>query len=359
MYHICFTNPDAWAVTKQTGVYGNVDTGNDSRRVFFGKLGDLVAIAPEDKVFFYIKQTQSLAGLFEVVGEPYFCQDNLFNNPTERYSMRFNFNEIKRFDKNIPASELAKLIEKRQLFSLTTFERDQNAGFRGIRQITDEEGEILEETFLRFNPKTDFTRVTAYTHPIVPNSLELREIVEQCLAGTIFNIPTEIIFTTIPVTEIRRNTFAARYENILQGYIYYCLRRNFNNVVEDLELSNFTESLMEVPMLKAQQFRSDILCLFREPQKKPHFYSIIETKRDRRISIADLSQLIGYMKTFASSNEIPFNSIEGVYISFGFEDETVTYLRNRRDVEKENPVRLIRYSVTNAGIVSFEQIDLD
>ena len=111
-------------------------------------------------------------------------------------------------------------------------------------------------------------------------------------------------------------------------------------------------------MLKAQQFRSDILCLYRVNQKKPHFYSIIEIKRDRTISINDLAQLIGYMKTFSASKEIPFNCIEGIYISTSFEPGAVQYLHNRKSVEKENPVRLIEYAVSEEGEVTFNNIEI-
>jgi hypothetical protein len=71
---------------------------------------------------------------------------------------------------------------------------------------------------------------------------------------------------------------------------------------------------MEVPLLRAQQFRSDILCLYRASEKKPHFYSIIEIKGNRAISIQDLSQLIGYMKTFAASKGIPFNATKVTFV---------------------------------------------
>lgn len=170
--------------------------------------------------------------------------------------------------------------------------------------------------------------------------------------------PVGIIINSVPVVRVRKNFYVAHFENSLQGYIYYSLRRGVNNVIGDIDINNFSECLMEVPMLKAQQFRSDILCLYRDGMNKPHFYSIIETKKNRIISIQDLSQLIGYMKTFSSSKGIPFNCIEGVYISTAFDEEAVKYLRNRKYVEKENPIRLIEYSVNKSGEVLFKTINL-
>lgn len=358
MYHVCFSNPNAWHISYEHGVYGNVQTGNSNLKVFWGKIIDLVALNPGDKVFFYVKDEMRLHGLFEVLSEPYFCEDDLFENENEKYPFRFNFNQIKYFPNPIPVSELAKLIENGYLYSITTFERDQNATFRGIRQLTNDEGKILEETFLKYNPKVNLADVQEYNHPEIDVRLEAEIIISAVNDGEVYLYPVGILFSSIPVERVRRNFYVARYENSLQGYIYYSLRRSLNNVIEDIDVGNFSECLMEVPMLKAQQFRSDILCLYREGIHKPHFYSIIETKKARTISIQDLSQLIGYMKTFSSSKGIPFNCIEGVYISTAFEDEAVIYLRNRKNVEKENPVRLIQYFVEETGEVSFNPIEI-
>jgi len=348
----------AWDISYEKGVYGNVETGNETQRVFWGKMVDLIALKPGDKIFFYVKESMVMQGLFRVVSEPFYCEDDLFENPNEKYPFRFNFVEAKHFDNPIPVSELAKLIEGSLLSSITTFERDQNASFRGIRQLTNDEGKQIEEIFLRFNPKADFNAVKEYEHGEIEDEQEARDIINAVGEDEPYNEPVVIKFSKIPVNRVRRNFYVSQYENALQGYIYYCLRRELDDVIDSIEVKNFTECLMEVPMLKAQQFRSDILCLYRQNEKQPHFYSIIEIKRDKTISIDNLSQLIGYMKTFSSSKGIPFNCIEGIYISTSFESTAVEYLRNRKSVEKENPVRLIEYSVTEVGEVSFNIIQI-
>lgn len=357
MYHVCFSNPHAWRISYENGVYGNVQRGNDNLNTFWGKIIDLLALKPGDRIFFYVIEEMSLYGVFEVLGEPYYCEDNLFKNKHEKYPFRFNFNEIKNLPTPIPASELANLIENGLLYSIPTFERDRNASFRGIKQLTNDEGMILEETFLKFNPKANLLRVKNYNH--TKNKIETaeaNEIISAVHTGKKYINPVTITLNLIPVKKIRKNFFNARYEKALQGYIFYSIRRGLNNVIEDIDASNFSECLMEVPMLKAQQFRSDILCLYRNENTKPHFYSIIETKKDKEISISDLSQLIGYMKNFSFSKGIPFNCVEGVYISMGFKQEAIEYLHNRKKVEKENPIRLIRYSVDINGKVSFDKI---
>lgn len=304
------------------------------------------------------KESMSMRGMFQVSSEPYYCEDNLFQNPLERYPFRFNFVEIKHFANPVPVSELAKLIERGLLFSITTFERDRSASFRGIRQLTNDEGLQIEEVFLRFNPKVDNNNTKQYFHHEIEDFQEARDIINAVGEDETYLDAVGIIFSKIPVNRVRRNFYVAQYENSLQGYIYYCLRRELDSVIENIEVQNFTECLMEVPMLIAQQFRSDILCLYRASERKPHFYSIIETKKDRTISIQDLSQLIGYMKTFSSSKGIPFNCIEGLYISTSFEEVAVEYLRNRKSVEKENPIRLIQYSVSENGEVTFNRIEI-
>jgi len=358
MYHICFSNPSAWKISYKNGIYGNVEKGNENLKVFWGKTIDLLALVPGDRIFFYVKTNMCLHGVFEVESEPYYCQDDLFDEDVEKYPFRFNFREVRHFTKAIPVSELAKLIENGSLYSINTFERDVNAQFRGIRQITNEEGKIIEDTFLMLNPKVNQNDLTQYEHRLISKSLEANTIINNVAEGIEYQKPVNILMSLLPVKKIRKDYYVALYENSLQGYIFYCIRRGLNNVIDDLEVNNFNECLMEVPMLKAQQFRSDILCLYRENNLKPHFYSIIETKKERKISIVDLSQLIGYMKTFSASKIIPFNSIEGVYISTGFEEEAITYLRNRKSVEKENPVRLIEYHVEDTGKVTFNQIEI-
>ncbi len=356
-YHICFSNPAAWEESYDSGVYGNVGTGNDNLKVFWGKLVDLLALKKNDYVYFYIKQESYLSGLYRVKDRPYYCDNDLFNDPNEFYPFRFNFEEVLHFENKVPINELARLIETDRLSSISTFERDRNAGFRGIRQITNEEGETIKSLFYKYNPKGDTNRVKIFNHPQINQELEASAIVESISNGRRIRTPKYIKFNNIPVIRFG-GRYIVSYENILQGYIYYCIRHNKNGVIDDLKLNNFTQALMEVRILKAQQFRADLLVLYQIDKNRPHFFSLIETKKKTEITISHLSQLIGYMKTYASAKDVSFNSLEGIYISIDFEDETIEYLQNRKNVENENPIRLIRYSVNERGKVSFEEIQI-
>lgn len=354
-YHLCYSNPQQWRINYQTGVYGNVGKGDNNLNTFWGKLCDLTAVTSGDRVFFYIKEAKLLYGVFRVVGEPYYCKDNLFNDSEETYPHRFNFKEEKHFQNPIPLAELAKLIQTDELFSLATFERDIQGQFRGIRQFTKDEASLLERVLLKYNPKGNLNDLKQYHHPTVQKRIEAKDLIDLAREGKIDGSPFCISMNTVPPERKRGGVFLSKYENALQGYIYYSMRRKINGVTEALNIENFTESLMEVPLIKSQQFRSDILCLYRDHEQKPHFYSLIEIKKDKVIEISHLSQLIGYMKLFADSYGIPFNSLEGIYISNDFSRETIDYLKNRKKVENENPVRLIRYTANDKGKVTLEQ----
>jgi hypothetical protein len=356
MYHICYSNPRAWEISYLNGVYGNVETGNNNTNTLWGKLRDLIAIVPGDKVFFYIKEEMVLRGIFEAVSQPYICTDDLFDDPLERYPLRFNFREIANFPNAVPVSELAKLIENGTLSTISSFERDTQGNFRGIKQITDEEANNIQKLFFQYNPKTNLDDVIITESPEVEEEEEAANIVDWILNNDDFDEPWRININELPLNRIRGRNIS-RYEYALQAYIYYCLRNRLRNVIEDLTLNNFNECLLEVPLLKAQQFRSDILCIYKGIEGKPHFYSIVEIKNSREITIQDLSQLIGYMRTFAETKGIPFKSIEGVCISTSFEEDAIQYLINRRTVERENPIRLIRDELDNNGHVSFTQLN--
>ncbi|MEZ5017874.1 MAG: EVE domain-containing protein [Flavipsychrobacter sp.] len=359
MFHICFTNPKAWEISYQKGVYGNVEGENDQEQTLWGKVADLLAIKKGDYVFFYIKKSMVLAGLFEVTSEPYYCEDYLFEDETQCYPFRFNFKEVSAYKKYIPVSELAKLIQMGNLFSISTFERDANATFRGIRQITSLEADNLKKILLRYNPKVNTDDVKTYEEISVSDTLlEARELISRKEEGETFETPTALKLTLIPtkLKRVRDNYYISKYENALQGYIYYCIKRNLKNIISDLDLNNSIQWLLEAPILHTQQFRSDILCLYNEINEAPHFYSIIEIKRDQKITISDLSQLIGYMKAYADLKKIPFSSIEGIYISNKFEEGVTNYLKSRKDTENENPIRLIEYSTNEEGVVTFEEL---
>lgn len=355
MFHICFTNPEAWLISKSIGVYGNVFDKDLQLKTQWGILVDLLAIRRDDIVFFFIKNESMLTGLYRVTSNPYFCQDLTFKNPAQSYPYRFDFVEEIAFENNVPVAELAKLIQVGKLFSLATFERDANASFRGIRQITTEEADELTDLFIKYNPKIDSTKKSFPQRTVKRASIEANDLISRIENEKQVNKPLEVTFNSIAITTSGKK-FIARFENVIQGFVYVEIRKKNQAILDALNINGIDECLLEFPLLKAQQFRADILCLYRFQKGKPHFYSIIEFKRDKKITIEDLAQLIGYMKSFAEAKQIEFNRVEGIYISTDFESKTIEYLNNRKSVEKENPVRLIRYATNKSGQLTFIEV---
>lgn len=74
MYHIIYSNPEAWRISERTGVYGNVESGNERANTFWGKTVDLLALIPGDEIFFYVKEDQALRGLYEVSSDLFFVK---------------------------------------------------------------------------------------------------------------------------------------------------------------------------------------------------------------------------------------------------------------------------------------------
>jgi hypothetical protein len=163
-------------------------------------------------------------------------------------------------------------------------------------------------------------------------------------------VPTAIKFNRIPF-----NGKSAILEDVLHAYITYNVLHNLNNVREDLELLNFNELILEAPVFKSMQFRSDILATFKH-NEKIFYYSFFELKKDKKIGIKQISQLMSYLKSFAAAKSLPVNSFEGIYISRSFSEELVDYLTKRKTVEKENLITLISYSVDRVGQVTFTKI---
>jgi len=162
-------------------------------------------------------------------------------------------------------------------------------------------------------------------------------------------VPTVIIFNQIPNENNR-----AILEDVLHAYIVTNVLNDTNNVREELGLLNFNELILEAPVFKSMQFRSDILATFKQADRV-YFYSFFELKRDKLIGIEEISQLIGYLKSFAASKSLPVNSYEGVYISTRFDNELIDYLEKRRTVEKENIISLISYAIDDDGFVSLNR----
>jgi hypothetical protein len=333
-FHICITNETALPTSLQHGVYGNVGNSQESRRTIWGKIKDLYAVKPGDLILLYVKHPISqFHGVFEVTSLPYINYDNLFNDENEYYPFRFNFKIKFNFPNTVPAFEFYSLIESGKVDSLISLSRDINSSYRGIRQIFESEFQEILHLFYKYNPKTNPTVFDQIPEKgFESQRIEATEFIANNLNEYI--TPTELAFNQIPVEG--NHTIL---EDVLHAYIVYNVLNNLNNVREDLGLLNFNELILEAPVFKSMQYRSDILATFKQ-EDRVYYYSFFELKKNTTIGIDEISQLIGYLKSFAASKSLPVNSYEGVYISTRFTPELIDYLTKRKTVENENIISL-------------------
>jgi len=348
-FHICITNKNAQKYSIEHGVYGNVGNSEETQNVTWGKIKDLYAVKPGDLILLYVKHPIShFTGVYEVSSEPYICFDDLFEDENEKYPFRFNFKIKYSFPNPVPSFEFYVLVESGKIESLISLDRDMNSSYRGIRQLFESEFEEILHLFYKYNPKTNPIKFKQ----IQPINLQFEKIEAVDFSAEemhqLLN-PTSILFNKIPSSRGK-----AILENVLHAYIVWNVLKNSNNVKESLGLTNFNELILEAPVFKSMQYRSDILATYKHANKI-YFHSFFELKRDSKIGIKEISQLIGYLKSFAASKSLPVNSYEGVYISTKFDDELVDYLEKRKTVEKENIISLITYSINKNGSVNLSK----
>lgn len=351
--HICVTNPSAFKVSIEKGIYGNVGSSKDSEQTFWGKTRDLYAVKPNDLIIFYIKGVQKLSGIYRAKSMPYIYGDNTFGKE-DKYPYRFYFDQYKNFPNGVPVFEFYGLVEKGIVSSISSFEKDITAKYRGIRQLYSIEYDQIFNLFRKYNPNSDPDKIEGFSIPAKHKKVEADVfhgdfIKDGKLDLVRISEPLEIIFNSIP-----QKSNYARYETILQLYINYHLIHNKQNLREEFELERLSEVVIEAPIFHSMQFRTDLLVLYTDNNVN-YFHSFIELKRDVKIKIKDLSQLIYYLKSYASSKSLSINSYEGIFISTSFEQEAIDYLEHRSKVEQENIVKLISYEVVN-GRVHFKRI---
>lgn len=345
-FHICITNEKVFSLSVEHGVYGNVGKSGESRSVVWGKIRDLYAVKPGDLVLLYVKSPISqLYGVYEVTSIPYVCNDDLFQDETEGYPFRFNFRVKHFFPIPIPDYEFYSLVDSGAIDSLSGLQRDVNSTYRGIRQLFESEFQAILHLFLKYNPKTNhIVNEQIVQQDFMVNQIEATDFVAEQIENYI--TPTQLLFNRVP--SVRG---VAILEDVLSTYIIYNVLHNTRGVRETLGLVNLNELIIEAPIFKSMQYRSDILATFKY-EDKVYYYSFFEIKKDERIGIRGISQLMSYLKSFASRKSLEVNSYEGVYIAKDFSDDLIDYLTKRKTVERENIISLFAYNIDNQGVVT-------
>lgn len=350
---ICFTNPQQLAYIKKLGIYGNVSVGdvpgkpnvkqsiNRARITRFGKLKDLLCIAPGDYVFLFEKEESKLHGVWKVSSEPFFCSSRIFD-PSNDYPYRFCMQHYLNFPNPIPIMELRKLLDKNILWSIRTFERELAAGFASVNPISSNEAKILLDLFWKYNHRVNPTlNLVRYTHPRLQTSINFHDMVMT-------NMTSSSEPLRIEADDLGQHFNGPIFEEALHCYFIYNLIRGSTQMRE--LFGPYKQVLREVPVSIAGQKRPDILLIYHnESTGNPSVYSIMEVKR-KEVDVDMLGQLLEYMRLFSERHTLDLNSIEGIYVGKSFHNDAIKYAEERAKIEVEKRLRLIRYEIVRNKI---------
>lgn len=358
---ICFTNPQQLPYIRKLGIYGNVSVGDipkkrnalqsvaRARITRFGKLKDLLCIAPGDYVFLFEKEESRLHGVWRVSSEPFFCSLRIFD-PSNDYPYRFYMQPYLNFPDPVPITELRKLLDKNILWSIRTFERELAAGFPSINPISYEESQALLDLFWKYNHRINPTlNLIRYTHSPLQNSINFHDLV-------IKNVTSSRKPLRIKGDDLGRHFHKLLYEEVLHCFFIYNLVRG-SKQMKDL-FGEYKQVLREIPVSVAGQKRPDILLIYHnELTGKPSVYSIMEIKKGE-VNVDMLSQLLEYMRLFSERHRLDLNSVEGVYIGESFHPNAIKYVKERAKIEVERRLRLITYEIVRNKI-KLTEVDVD
>ena len=347
---ICFASTEFIRTAVTAGVYGNV--GNRRQQDLWSILRDVIAVKPGDSIFFYETGGKRFHGVFEATSEPFFCDDNLFQDPRDSFPFRFSFRRRIDFPKPVPDFEFIHMVDRKIAWSLGALQKDPTGPFRSIVNVSDQEKDALIQLFRKYN--TDVVPIQT-TAPIVTRAIMPRtEAINIITANNRPTVETAIDLTVLP-TVGSGESLLCQYEYALQAYIAYILSRRTSEAIS--LMGDYRESLTEVPLSAAEPRRIDVLCTYQVPGAcGPYFYILVELKARATISAHDLSQILGYIRIFTQKKGVEFGDVGGAFVAPAFSADAITYAQQRLQIEVEKPLRLIEYNLTQSGAVTFTPV---
>lgn len=353
---ICFTNPDQIRYIYDLGIYGNVSSGDRprkdipqsvmaARKIRFGKLKDLLNLAPGNLVFFFEKNESKLHGVWQICDEPFFVTSPALGKG-DSYPYRFYMQRFLNFPDTVPVMELRKYLDKDIIWSMRTFEREVGASFFSINPISTEETDALLDLFYTYNHRIDASsNIDLFEHPPLKRSINFCDLV----LTNRYSSPSPLI--------VKANNFGQYLEGVpYEDAIHCCLIFNLVRGSKHMRTTfgNYKEVLREVPVSSAGQHRIDIVLIYENPKtQKPSVFSLIEIKRGL-VNVNMLKQLLDYIKLFSKRHNLDTNSLEGIYIGSDFDSEAKDYAEKRGMVETERPLRLIKYELEENELVLYQ-----
>ena len=169
---ICQVSEKDWFISRKIGVYGNREGSEiDGKPVYFSEskrgdeiiqsiIEDLIGMRKGDIVFFHVIDTEegesSIHGVYSVKEEPFYDEVAIWRSSRYLvYPYRFCFErhpehiELCRYDASIRVSEFYKAIEKRDIRSILTLEREVRGAAHAVKKITHEDAEQIVKLLYR------------------------------------------------------------------------------------------------------------------------------------------------------------------------------------------------------------------
>lgn len=145
-YHIFLVGESNFKKCAEKGVYGLVEPPNMKQNAEV--MATAFAVRPDDFVFFYVKN-QGIHGLWKVVTETFYDDQDIWGDKEQKYPYRFLFEPtVRKFVKPVALSDVLDLKDKGKLWTF-----DLGIAIRKNQfMITAEEGKEIIRLLLRNNP---------------------------------------------------------------------------------------------------------------------------------------------------------------------------------------------------------------
>ncbi len=355
--YVCLANSEFLRTALALGVYGNRWTKQENGQPYHPRtrwsiIRDLIPVREGDRVFFYELGEKVLHGIFEADSGPIVCNDSTFASQGEKYPFRFKFRPLVTFEHPVPVFELLHLIDTHQIWSLVGLENDPTGPYRSIINITYEESAVLERALAQYNPGRHLPASSFGIAHVPQARIEAVNVVDGMLPSS----DHILIFQKLP-TKKAHNSVVVSYEYALQAWLANQLADRQKKVRE--LFGDYSEFLTEVPLSPAEARRIDLLIMYRGVQQEPStviFYLLVELKASDAVELENLNQLLGYLRIFTLKKGLNPQQVGGMLIAPDYKHDVLQYARNRKQVEVERPIRLVKYEIDNSGDIQFRDL---
>ncbi|MCM8785647.1 MAG: hypothetical protein NC827_02795 [Candidatus Omnitrophica bacterium] len=343
--HVFITDKDTFPVVRDNSFWGVGIKGipnrfddvineslNNSKKPYFGMIGDILGTRIGDVVFLYERQV-GFHGIYKIASEPFF-------DPTPigcvngTWPLRVEIECLNYFPQPVPEDYLFSTKEYESKFWVWFYRKIQGA--RGINTINPEAAEALIELLVKINGNAINNPANIGNYPSrnkVPIKLPLERLSQN---------------GRVKLEDILRAWLIANIDNPQRTDL-----REVFGPTEDLEW--FANN---VPYHVTKK-NIDILC-YHKNIKYTGFplrykFSVVELKRDT-CDVNDVSQLIEYSKWVAGRlAESEIETVQPILIAFNFNKRAKVKAKNSDFSDRG--IKFVKYEVKNGDIL-FEVIEI-